>query len=131
VLATYKAKQPDELSAPNEAMELLAPLAPEDANDPETVGLAGAIEKRLFDKGQGTGHLDRAIWYYRRGYYLRNDWYNRINLAYLLVVGAKTLMKQQQLEHAQVDFDKAAEIYTGLIRDGGTDPNTGKDLAHV
>jgi hypothetical protein len=40
-------------------------------------------------------------------------------------------MKQQQLEHAQVDFDKAAEIYTGLIKDGWTNPNTGKDFRAV
>jgi hypothetical protein len=40
-------------------------------------------------------------------------------------------MKQQQLEHAQVDFDKAAEIYTGLIKDGRTNPNTGKDFRAV
>lgn len=84
VLATYKAKQPDELSALNEAMALLAGLAPEESNDPETVGLAGAIEKRLFDKGQGTEHLARAIDYHERGYYLRDDSYNGINLAYLL-----------------------------------------------
>jgi hypothetical protein len=90
VLATYKAKQPDELSALQEAMERLAPLDPEDSNDPETVGLAGAIKKRFFDKGQGAEHLDRAIWYYGRGYYLRNDWYNGINLAYLLNVRPDT-----------------------------------------
>jgi MAP3K TRAFs-binding domain len=90
VLATYKAKQPDELSALNEAIELLAPLAPKDSHDPETVGLAGAIEQRLFDNGQGTSQLDRAIWYYGRGYYLRNDWYNGINLAYLLNVRTDT-----------------------------------------
>jgi hypothetical protein len=36
MLATHKAKQPDELSGLNEAMELLAPPAPEDSNDPES-----------------------------------------------------------------------------------------------
>jgi hypothetical protein len=90
VLATYKAKQPDEVVALNKALEELAPLAPEDSNDPETVGLAGAIEKRLFDKDHGVEHLNRAIGYYGRGYYLRNDWYNGINLAYLLNVRAET-----------------------------------------
>jgi len=90
VLATYKAKQPDELSALREAKEKLALLSPEDSNDPETVGLAGAIEKRLFDRGQGTEHLDRAIRYYGRGYYLRSDRYNGINLAYLLNVRTDT-----------------------------------------
>jgi hypothetical protein len=85
VLATYEAKHPDELSALREAIDVLdLQLNLKDSNDPETVRLAGAIEKRLFDKGQGPEHLDRAICYYARGYYLRNDCYNGINLAYLL-----------------------------------------------
>lgn len=95
-LATYKAKEPDELSALDEALTLLAPLALQDSNDPETVGLAGAIEKRLFDKNQGVEHLHRAIGYYRRGYYLRNDWYNGINLAYLLNVRTDTSLDATQ-----------------------------------
>jgi hypothetical protein len=73
VLATYKAKQPNEGGALDEALRLLAPLQPEVSNDPETVGLAGAIEKRLFDQGRGAEHLNRAIRYYRRGYYLRDE----------------------------------------------------------
>ncbi len=100
VLATYKAKQPDEVSALSEALDVLAPLAPEDSNDPETVGLAGAIEKRLFDKGQGADHLKRAIWYYGRGHYLRNDWYNGINFAYLLNLRTDTPLdgtRQEQI----------------------------------
>jgi MAP3K TRAFs-binding domain len=88
VLATYKAQQPNHVEALNEAKKLLAALGPQDSNDPETVGLAGAIEKRLFDEGRGLDHLKQAIWFYGRGYYLRNDWYNGINLAYLLNVRA-------------------------------------------
>jgi tetratricopeptide (TPR) repeat protein len=88
VLATYKAKQPNEVAALEEALRLLAPLQPEISNDPETVGLAGAIEKRLFEQERGIEHLDRAIRYYGRGYYLRDDWYNGINLAYLLTLRA-------------------------------------------
>lgn len=92
-LATYKAGRPDDTSAVQafqEALRVLEPLKPETSNDPETVGLAGAIEKRLFDKGQGEDHLVRAIRYYSRGYYLRDDYYNGINLAYLLSVRADT-----------------------------------------
>ena len=90
VLATYKAEQPDEASALDEALRLLEPLQPEVSNDPETMGLAGAVEKRLFDQGRGAEHLDRAVRYYGRGYYLRDDSYNGINLAYLLTLRADT-----------------------------------------
>ncbi len=98
VLAIYKAKQPDELSALREALEVLGQLAPGESNDPETVGLAGAIEKRHFDKGQGEEHLNRAISYYGRGYFLRNDWYNGINFAYLLNVRTDTSLDATQEE---------------------------------
>jgi hypothetical protein len=76
----------------NEAKRLLETLDPHDSNDPETVGLAGAIEKRLFEEGQGLEHLQAAIWFYARGYYLRNDWYNAINFAYLLNVRADSAL---------------------------------------
>ncbi len=89
-LTTYKAKAPDERSALLEAQTLLAPLNPESSNDPETVGLAGAIEKRLFEQGAGDEHLGRSIRYYERGYFLRNDRYNGINVAFLLNVRADT-----------------------------------------
>jgi hypothetical protein len=91
-LATYKAKQPNHVEALNEAKRLLETLDPHDSNDPETVGLAGAIEKRLFEEGQGLEHLQAAIWFYARGYYLRNDWYNAINFAYLLNVRADSAL---------------------------------------
>ncbi|MGA8877508.1 MAG: TRAFs-binding domain-containing protein [Candidatus Korobacteraceae bacterium] len=97
-LATYKAKQPNELAALTEALNTLAVLNPKDSNDPETVGLAGAIEKRLFEKGQGDEHLAQAISYYQRGYYLRNDRYNGINLAYLLNVRTDTSLDAKPQE---------------------------------
>lgn len=83
-LTTYKAKQPDEVSALANAMALLAQLDLNHTNDPETVSLAGAVEKRLFEIGQGDEHLTNAILYFERGYYLLNNRYNAINLAYLL-----------------------------------------------
>jgi hypothetical protein len=97
-LATYKAKQPTHVAALEQAMAVLQPLRPDDSNDPETVGLAGAIEKRLFDEGQGLDHLSRAIGFYGRGYYLRNDWYNAINLAYLLNVRSDSDLDSKDTE---------------------------------
>jgi hypothetical protein len=95
-LSTYKAEHPDKISALQEAMKVLAPLKPEESHDPETVGLAGAIHKRLFESEEGPEHLEMAIRYYTRGYYLRNDWYNGINLSYLLTVRADVLARNDQ-----------------------------------
>jgi tetratricopeptide (TPR) repeat protein len=82
--ATYKCEKPDKLTALKEANTLLSKLDLAHTNDSETVVLAGAVEKRLYEIGKGDNHLSNAILYYMRGFYLLNNRYNGINLAYLL-----------------------------------------------
>jgi tetratricopeptide (TPR) repeat protein len=86
-LVTYKAKQDSpekEIAALKEACELLYTLDPTTSNDTETLGLWGAVHKRLWDKAKDEVALDKAIRSYERGFYLRNDYYNGINFAFLL-----------------------------------------------
>ncbi len=82
-LATYKSQKPDAITALKDALNLLTQLDLEHTNDPETVTLAGAIEKNFFELGQGDEHLSNAILFFQRGYYLLNNRYNCINLAYM------------------------------------------------
>ncbi|MFT4152684.1 tetratricopeptide repeat-containing protein [Parafilimonas sp.] len=81
-LATYKAGEPDVVTALHSALELLGELNLDHTNDPETVALAGSIEKKLYENGQGDEHLKNAILFNERGYFLLNNRYNAINLAY-------------------------------------------------
>jgi hypothetical protein len=67
-----------------EAHAVLMELKPETSNDPETLGLWGAIHKRLWDKAQDRGALDEAVTAYERGFYIKNDYYNGINCAFVL-----------------------------------------------
>jgi MAP3K TRAFs-binding domain len=83
-LATYKSKQPDVGTALSAAKQILEALRPRTTTDPETVGLWGAVHKRLWELGRKPSDLDEAIWAHEKGFYLRNDHYNGINLAYLL-----------------------------------------------
>lgn len=80
-LHTYKSKQPSEREALEKGLEILAPLDPAISNDPETLGIAGGIRKRLFQVTSGSAHLDEAIRFYGRGFEVRNDYYNGENLA--------------------------------------------------
>ena len=82
--ATYKAKIPDVVYALNESIKLLSLLDLDHTNDTETVSLAGRVEKKLYEKGQGDQHLINAIQYYERGYILFQNRYHGINLAFLL-----------------------------------------------
>jgi len=87
-LVTYKSQQPTPEDALREARSYLQALNPETSNDTETLGLWGAIHKRLWDLGRAESDLDEAVRAYERGFYLRNDYYNGINFAYLLNVRA-------------------------------------------
>ncbi len=87
-LVTYKSKLPTPRDALEEARSLLATLGPATSNDTETLGLWGAVHKRLWELTQEVAQLDEAVRAYERGFYLRNDYYNGINLAYLLNVRA-------------------------------------------
>ncbi|MEP0713800.1 tetratricopeptide repeat-containing protein [Algoriphagus sp.] len=78
---TYKSAKPDLVSALYESMKLLQSINLAHTNDPETVSMAGAIEKKLFECGQGDQHLEEALLYFLRSYYTLNNRYNGINLA--------------------------------------------------
>ncbi|GEO10225.1 TRAFs-binding domain-containing protein [Segetibacter aerophilus] len=87
-LATYKSKDPDAITALEEAKEILQTLRPQQTADPETLGIWGAIHKRLWELKQDRQYLDEGIWAYEKGFYLKNDYYNGINFAFLLNVRA-------------------------------------------
>jgi len=87
-LATYKCAQPDTLIALERAQSILEALSPETSSDVETVGLWGAIHKRLWEVREQPDDLEKAIRAYARGYLINDDYYNGINFAFLLNVRA-------------------------------------------
>jgi tetratricopeptide (TPR) repeat protein len=87
-LATYKAKLPTEREALEEAHKLLEALNPTESTDAETLGLLQAVCKRLWSLTGDRSCLDKAIWSSEKGFYLKHDYYNGINLAYLYNVRA-------------------------------------------
>src|ERR1700730_10272343 len=102
-LAAYRSKLPTPVDALNEACQMLEALEPRTSTDAETLGLYGAIRKRLWEATQASPHLDKAIWAHEKGFYVKNDYYNGINLAYLLNVRAALAAESQPAE-AITDF---------------------------
>jgi hypothetical protein len=83
-LATYKYEQPDKKASLIEAKNILSRLAPQTSSDAETVGLWGRIHKGLWEVSKSRDDLEEAIQAYGRGYYIKNDYYNGINYAFML-----------------------------------------------
>jgi hypothetical protein len=80
---TFKSKQPDELSALQAAGLILAELSPEISTDTETLGLWSSIHKRSWELTKNPDDLNTGILACEKGFYLNNDEYTGINLAFL------------------------------------------------
>jgi tetratricopeptide (TPR) repeat protein len=106
-LVTYKNNAAPVIERCEEARNLLATLEPRTSNDTETLGLWGAVHKRLWDETKVRAHLDEAVRAYERGFYLRNDYYNGINFAFLLNVRAK---ESEAPAEAIADFIQAQRV---------------------
>src|SRR5262245_19285102 len=81
---TYMSKQPTKVDALKQAHRILLVLEPEKTGDPETLGLLGAIHKRLWDETKDRDALDQGIFAYARGFYIKRDYYTGINYAFML-----------------------------------------------
>lgn len=90
-LCTYKSQQPSKMLALNNALiEINKLLSKEDSikNDPETLGIAGAIYKNMYLEIKDIAMLDKAIEYYGKGFNIRKDYYNGENYALCLNIKA-------------------------------------------
>ena len=106
----------------NEAEDILAKYcAPKISIDPETLGLSGAINKRLFELTDDLEYLDRAIRFYERGFYVKQDYYNGINVAYMYTQSANLLSDRfdaiVSYGHANMIRQHVVEICQELIED--------------
>jgi hypothetical protein len=111
-LVTYKSKLPTPIEALRAACEILKKLSPETSNDPETLGLWGAVHKRLWQLTSSRESLDCSVRAHERGFYLRQDYYNGINLAFLL--NERSLV-QADLNEANTDFFLARRVREEVI----------------
>jgi hypothetical protein len=110
------------IAALGEAEEILARYcAPKISTDPETLGLSGAINKRLFDLTGDLEYLDRAIAFYERGFFVKQDYYNGINVAFMYTI--RSLLLEDRFEaivsfgHANMIRRKVGEICREIIDD--------------
>lgn len=120
-LVTYKLEKPTPQKALLESEEILSELNPEETTDPETLGLSGAINKRLFEITNSLKYLNKAIKFYSKGYHIAQDYYNGINYAFLLTTKA-TLGKDKfevisYFIQSQKIREEIIKICKGIIAD--------------
>lgn len=111
-LYTYKSQKPTHVKALNKAKKILKTLNPEHTTDPETLGLMGAINKRLYSELDDEKYLNRSLHFYERGYYVKQDYYNGINLAFLYA--KKASISQDKLEMYS-NYGQAMKLWKDCI----------------
>jgi len=112
-LATYKSQIPNAIDALFRAQLILNELQPDFTVDLETLGLSGAINKRLFEELSENEFLNNSLRFYEKGFYIGNDYYNGINLAYLFNTRA---VNQEDKFEATADFGNAMRIRRQIIK---------------
>lgn len=111
-LATYKSRRPSDEAALLDGLEIIGALRPDTSNDPETLGITGAMHKRLWMLRNERGSLDKAIAYYGRGFEVRRDYYNGENLATCLDYRSKV-----QGDPAEREYDRrtASKVRESIV----------------
>lgn len=115
-LATYKAKQPTPEAALLKAKKILEALSPMTTNDPETLGLWGAIHKRLWEIKNQETDLNESIASYGRGFHVKQDYYNGINFAFLLDLRGLMALRAGRRNEGIADVVQASRIRRDVIR---------------
>ena len=114
-LATYKSEKPSKIASLIEALNIVNKLDPGQSNDPETLGITGAIYKRLWLLTGDRPQLDEAIHFYSRGFEIRRDYYNGENLATCYDYRVGTQADQDEAQFDRMSARKTRETIITIL----------------
>ena len=120
-LCKYKSQTPSEGVALSDALLIIEKLHP--TNDPETLGITGAIYKKLYLNTNDIEYLNRAIENYGKGFKISEHYYPGENYAlclnikakeekdpneriYLIIEASKTRRKLIEILEAIIEFEE-------------------------
>jgi tetratricopeptide (TPR) repeat protein len=130
-LVTYKSKSPNPKQALLNAEKIISELDPNETTDIETLGLSGAINKRLYELTNDLRYLKKSIKYYEKGFYQNEDYYNGINLAFLFnvlsSVSDEEEVSKSYFVQAQLIRERIIRICKELIKDKNFDKREDKN----
>lgn len=115
-LCTYKSKYPSERTALIDALAIINELEPDGlTNDPETLGITGAIYKRLWLLDKDIEQLNRAINYYGKCFKIRYDYYTGENYALCLEFMSKLDIDSEEKVYFKIEARKTRERIVTLL----------------
>lgn len=117
-LCRYKSEYPTPREALLDAWTIINKLNPDgDTLDPETLGIAGAINKNLYRQEVGVEFLDRAIRYYKKSYMVGGNYYTGENYAHCLRMKGKIVTDEAERGYLSFEAQKVCnEIIEKLLK---------------
>lgn len=109
-LCKYKSQKPSKEVALQDGLQILHKINHnDDTNDPETLGIAGAINRRLYQLNGEIEYLNRAIELYGKGFKIREDYYNGENYAFCLNLKADIEKNNDEMIYYKIEAKKTRE----------------------
>lgn len=121
-LCRYKSKQPSELVALNDAAIIISKLLSDEElnnNDPETLGIAGAIYKNMYLCNNDLSTLDKAIEYYGAGFNIRKDYYNGENYALCLNIKLTVIKDDEEKIYCKFEANRVRKEIIRTLNNWG------------
>jgi len=113
--ATYKSTKPSERTALQDALQIINLLTPDDTNDPETLGITGAIYKNLWLLDKDAEYLNRSTKYYRKGFQINSDYYTGENYALCCDFKALEETDDDEKTYFKIEARKTREAIVEII----------------
>jgi hypothetical protein len=104
---------PSKIQALTNALQVISKI--EKPTDTETLGILGAINKRLWDTTTEQSYLDTAIEFYKKGWTLYEDYYTGEN--YALCLEQKSIFEtdERRKTHKQVEAEEIRKRIVEII----------------
>ena len=110
-LCRYKSEYPSKLRALTDALSVMNGI--DNQTDTESLGILGAIYKRLWEETKDNSYLDSAIESYKKGWNLYKDYYTGENYANCMYMKASVLdgdLKTHSEVEAKLTFEEIIKI---------------------
>lgn len=126
-LCVYKSEHPSKRTALIDALAIINKLEPDGStNDPETLGIAGAIYKRLWLLDNDIEQLNRAIHYYGKCFKIRSDYYTGENYAHCLELMSKKVDDPEEKIYFKIEAKKTRLLIITLLSEIYEDESIGQ-----
>lgn len=117
-LVQYKSKYPNATIALDKALSTIKSLNPKKSLDLETIGITGAIYKNLFKLNKNYDYLDEAISYYKKGFIIKNDYYNGENYSNCLLLKTQKMdLEIDEVEYLKFESKKVCKEIISLLEE--------------